>query len=132
MNLKPELNTLSILSSQGFVHARPELIFNLCDYIIDRKIEVDKFFVRKLDSSLENFKRKILDFEKNKTVPKRDSNQYYQRISKFYNDVRPFFDDWQSVVQIKEKQHPYQKFARENDKLFSSFKRRTENLQLRD
>ncbi len=61
-NIQPPQNMLSALASQSFVYYRPSVLKHLCDYTSRNKIPVDKFFIRKLDTSLDKIKRKIIDY----------------------------------------------------------------------
>ncbi len=44
----------------------------------------------------------------------------------------PFYEDWKPSAVLQEEPHPYEKFAREEDKLFKSYVKRTENLKKRE
>jgi hypothetical protein len=51
-------------------------------------------------------------------------------ISLFYRRVEPAFAELQQNVRVEQIQHPYERFSRgEDDKLFHSFKKRTEGLK---
>jgi len=144
---------LSTLAAQSFFYYRPALLLHLCDYIAQNKITVDKFFLRKLETSLDKIKRKIVDFvslpatiqtnsnlyknifflkEKNYSRTERDGVVYYKRLTNFYNQAMPFFESWKTGALLQEQRHPYEKFARENDKLFHSYVKRTQNLKKRE
>lgn len=81
-----------------------------------------------MESLLKDTKDKIISFEKNGTHSEIDKD-YYNRIKTFYNSFKPFYTEWIARVKIEEKIHPYQKFARDNDKLYHSFIKRTEKLE---
>lgn len=53
----------------------------------------------------------------------------YEKLRKFYNIFKQYYSKWIQVVQKEEKTHPYKKFERENDKLYNSFLKRTENFE---
>ena len=58
--------------------------------------------------------------------------EYHDRIATFYNSVMPFYNHWKNEIEIEERKHPYDKFARNgNDRLYHSFKKRTEQLECR-
>ena len=52
-----------------------------------------------------------------------------KKLRKFYNIFKRHYSKWIQVVQKEEKTHPYKKFERENDKLYKSFLKRTENFE---
>jgi hypothetical protein len=76
MNIQPPLNMLSTLAAQSFFYYRPALLLHLCDYIAQNKITVDKFFLRKLETSLDKIKRKIVDFVSLPATTQTNSNPY--------------------------------------------------------
>jgi DUF438 domain-containing protein len=75
---------------------------------------------------LNNFLNLIFLKEKNKCS---ENDMEYEKLRKFYNIFKQYYSKWIQVVQKEEKTHPYKKFERENDKLYNSFLKRTENFE---
>lgn len=70
--------------------------------------------------------------EKSSSINENKKNEFYLKSTEFYNSFSTFYFEWIKTANLEEKKHPYEKFSRKNDRLYESFKRRTENLQMRD
>lgn len=133
-NLNFELNPiiLSTLLAQGFRHTNSDYLLFLFDYLRVNKIQMNSFLVLKIESSLESKKKKILEYERRLSRKECESTDHYKLITQFFSRVGPAFLELQKHVKVEDIRHPYEKFSRgSNDKLFHSFKKRTEGMKLR-
>lgn len=118
--------------AQGFRHTNSDYLLFLFDYLRANKIQMNSFLALKIESSLENKKKKILEYERRLSRKECETTDHYKLITQFYSRVRPAFLELQKHVEVEDICHPYEKFSRgSKDKLFHSFKKRTEGMKLK-
>jgi hypothetical protein len=73
---------------------------------------------------------KIKKERKNKDFLTVDENHEYEKLRNFYNEFKPFLDDWLTKVKIESKEHPYKKFSKKtNDKYYEEFVKLTKDYK---
>lgn len=123
---------MSTLLAQGFRHTNSDFLLFLFEYLKSNKIKLNSFLVLKIESSLAQKKKKILEYERKLSRKECESTEHYKLIANFYSPVKAGFQKLQKHVKVEEIQHPYERFSRgPEDKLFHSFKKRTEGMKLR-
>lgn len=58
-----------------------------------------------------------------------EQKQRYKHLCTFHSELKEYFEKWSQQVDIETELHPYEKFARPNDKLYESFIKRTQELK---